>query len=106
MQLRQFWGIFGEDEKEIRGVVLPGALVVSGVHARLSNIDEGGRWIESEEFTYMDKEVKRVKGESCGRILESWRKLRSKSPELFEEISVLSQPAAFFRLHHHPLEAG
>ena len=75
---------------------MPGVLVVSGVHARLSNIDERGRWIEDEMSTYTDKEVKRVKGESCGRILESWRKLRSKSPEVFEEISVMSEPSAFF----------
>ena len=35
-------GHFGEDEKEIKGVVLPGALLVSGVHAKLSSVDEGG----------------------------------------------------------------
>ena len=32
------------------GVVMSGSLIVSGVHARLSNISLDGKWIEDEEF--------------------------------------------------------
>jgi hypothetical protein len=77
------------------GVVVRGLLVVSGMHARLDNIDEKGKWIEDEEFEYKNKKVKRVAGQSCGNILKTWRKLRKECPDMFEHISLMSQPSAF-----------
>ena len=77
------------------GVVMKGLLIVSGVHARLSNISLDGKWIEDEEFLYKNKHVVRKAGKPAGRILASFRKVREQKPEMFEDINVMSQPSAF-----------
>ena len=71
-----------------------GALVVKGVHARLSNISDDGTWIENEEFEYGGKLYKRTAGKSTGQVLRSYVELRRVHPEWFEELEVFSQPAA------------
>ncbi len=86
-------GYFSKDQPI--GVVFRGLLVVSGVHARLSNISAEGKWIEDEEFVYKNKRTVRKAGKAAGRILESFRKIRTLRPELFEGITVMSQPSAF-----------
>ena len=45
---------FNPDEDPI-GHVGKGALIVSGQHARLDNIDDKGRWIEDESFNYIGR---------------------------------------------------
>ncbi len=77
------------------GRVAPGLLVVSGAHARLSNISESGHWIREEKFVFNGKLVHRRAGESAGRILEPARKVRASHPELISQLSdVYSQPGA------------
>ena len=71
-----------------------GALVVKGVHARLSNISDAGTWVEDEECEYGGKIYKRTAGKSAGQVLRSYVQLRKEHPEWFEELEVYSQPAA------------
>ena len=87
---------FSQDEGDQPiGVVMPGLVIVSGVHARLSNISSDGKWIEDEEFCYKNKSVIRKSGKPVGRILASFRKIREQKPELSDDIIVMSQPSAF-----------
>ena len=51
---------FNPDEDPI-GHVGKGALIVSGQHARLDNIDDKGRWIEDESLNYLG-DIKLVPG--------------------------------------------
>ena len=48
-------------------------LVVPGSHARLSNIDAQGCFIEDEIFEVKGKQKVRKKGTSAGNLMESWR---------------------------------
>ena len=45
-----------------KGVVVPSVLTVHGAHARLSNIDDKHRYINSEQFYVGEKLVKREVG--------------------------------------------
>ena len=51
-------------------------------------------WKKSEKFEYAGKLVIRTAGKSAGRVMETFVKLRKKSPELFEDFEVYTQPAA------------
>ena len=74
-------------------------LVVPGAHARLSNIDEAGLFIEDEIFEVRGRQRVRKAKTSAGNLMLSWRKLRDEGdPEIrsfFKEIEVMQQPAAF-----------
>jgi hypothetical protein len=87
-----------DPEKVPFGVQGKGAIVFSGTHARLSNIDKRGCWIRDETFRIGEKEVTRLAGQRVGRILASVRELRDGSAEgeaLINEFSdVYSQPGA------------
>lgn len=76
------------------GEVYKGLLVAHGVHARMSNISEDGKWMKSESFVYKNKLVERKAGASVGNIMSPWRKLRQTHPELFKTVSVMAQPAS------------
>lgn len=71
-----------------------GALVVKGVHARLSNISDEGCWVETEEYEYAGKIYKRIAGKSAGQVLKSYVELRKEKPEWFHTLELYSQPAA------------
>ena len=81
-------------DKEPVGLQGRSLVIVPGVHARLSNIDKDGKWIENESFEVAGKLIKRQKGQSVGNIMLPWRKLRASAPELFTQISLMQQPAA------------
>ncbi|CAE7553254.1 unnamed protein product [Symbiodinium sp. CCMP2592] len=85
---------FFDHEKTPEGHCMRGILIVPGQHARLDNIDEHGKWKEDETFFYMGQERRHIGGESCGRALISWRKLRDEMPQAFRHFSVMSQPAS------------
>ncbi len=76
------------------GVIFPSILVLPGVHARLSNIDAEGKWIQEEVFSVMGIEVKREPGGSARNVLKAYRVLRSRRPDLFEDVLVIKQPSA------------
>ena len=59
--------------KPLKAEILPGLLVVHGVHARLSNISSSGHWIENEQFWWKGQLTKRKAGDSAGRILWAYR---------------------------------
>ena len=84
---------FNPDEDPI-GHVGKGALIVSGQHARLDNIDDKGRWIEDESFNYLGDIKLHRKGESARRALEQWVKIRRGHPHLLGHYDVYSQPSS------------
>jgi hypothetical protein len=53
-----------------------------------------GQWLADEEFEYAGQLISRKAGGSAGRILESYRKIRSTEPALVDGIKIYSQPAA------------
>ena len=60
----------------------------------MSNIGADGKWLKTEEFVYKNKTTVRTAGTSCGNIMLGWRKLRDEKPLLFDQISIMSQPAS------------
>ena len=76
------------------GSVYKGLLIVAGPHAVLDWIADDGTWNRDHEFVYKGKLVSRKKGRSCGRLLEPWRALRLRKPDIFKELSVYSQPSS------------
>ena len=75
------------------------ALVVPGRHARLSNIDAEGYFIEDEVFEVKGVQKVRKKGTSAGKLMETWRLLRDgddkEAKEWLRSIELYQQPAAF-----------
>jgi len=83
-----------DSEAEVLGIVAQGALVVSAQnHCRLSNISPEGTWVKSETFLWQGREVKRISGNSVGKLMLPWRRLRHSNPELLENLSVYTQPS-------------
>ena len=77
-------------------MVAQGALVVHGrIHCRLSNISPDGKWLKTEVFSFKGKKIVREAGNSAGKLMLPWRRLREKNPELFENLSVYMQPAGY-----------
>ena len=69
-------------------------VIPSTTWARLSNIDDAGKWIENESFSVGGQKIERFAGRSAGRILQSFVLLRKEKPEYFKEIEVYCQPAS------------
>ena len=46
-------------------------LILIGVHARLSNIDDNGCFIKDEHFEFLGKPIKRIAGTSARGLLKS-----------------------------------
>ena len=65
------------------------------IHCRLSNICPDGKWIKDERFFYKGREIVREKGQSAGKLMLPWRRLRKSEPELFKDLSVYMQPAGY-----------
>ena len=86
--------VLDEPTKPVVGLVGKGLLVVPGQWARLSNISEDGKWIQTERFRIGAKEKVHSAGGSVGKILLSYRKLRQAHPELVAKLDIMSQPAA------------
>ena len=85
-----------DPDAEVQGQVAQGALVVHGkTHCRLSNISPQGTWVKSESYVYHNKEVKIIAGNSAGKLMLPWRRLRESNPELFEDLAVYQQPAGY-----------
>ena len=57
--------------EEPKGRVLPSALVLSGSHARLSNLSDEGTFVKDEHFTFRGKEVLRRAGSSARGLLKA-----------------------------------
>eukprot|EP00438_Fugacium_kawagutii_P023501 Skav201510 [mRNA] locus=scaffold1154:403000:409629:+ [translate_table: standard] len=54
----------------------------------------GSRTLIDETFSVGDKTITRKKGESAGKILLPYRRLRKEHPDLVGEVDIMSQPAA------------
>jgi len=83
-----------QEGEEPVGAVLPTIIIVHGAHARLSNIDDEGRWIETEQFYSSGEKIIHKAGASAGGALSSYVALRKEKPELFKDVIVFSSPAA------------
>ena len=73
-------------------------LVLIGQHARLSNLDDEGRFIKTECFEFQGKPVVRRAGTSARGLLRSWVKLRRENADvrrMLEKVEVMQQPAGF-----------
>ena len=88
---QKIYNIVGEGP--LTGEVAKGLLVFGGQHARLSNVDEECKWIETEEFMIGDNKVQHEAGKVC-RVMKPFVKLRNEFPALFEKISIMTQPAS------------
>ena len=88
---QKIYNIVGEGP--LTGEVAKGLLVFGGQHARLSNVDEHCKWVETEEFLIGDNQVKHEAGQVC-KVMKPFVKLRNEFPGLFEKISIMTQPAS------------
>ncbi len=86
--------VYADESQEIIGSVGKGLLVVPGEWARLSNISESGTWLSDETFKVGEKVITRSQGNSAGRIMLPYRRLRQSHPELMSKIEIMQQPAA------------
>ena len=84
----------GESSADPVGMLGDSLVIVGGVHCRLNNISEDGKWIKTEKFIVGGQEKVHFAGKSVGNVMQAWRALRKERPELFEGISVMQQPAA------------
>jgi hypothetical protein len=84
----------GENSADPVGILGETVVIVAGVHCRLNNISEDGKWIKTEKFIVGGKEKVHFAGKSVGNVMQAWRALRQERPELLEGISVTQQPAA------------
>ena len=76
------------------GELADSLVIVPGVHARLSNASDDGRWIKAERFQTGKKTVVRIQGRKVGPIMQFGKDLRKKWPELFDGITLVQRPAA------------
>ena len=84
----------GDKPADPEGILGDSLVIVAGVHCRLNNISEDGKWITTEKFIVGGKEKIHFAGKSVGNVMVAWRKLRTERPYLFEGISLMQQPAA------------
>ena len=73
-------------------------LILIGMHARLSNIDDKGYFKKDEAFEWQGKPVFRKGGTYAKGLLRSWVKLRNENPkarEMLKYIDVMQQPSGF-----------
>jgi hypothetical protein len=88
-------GYFDVANERPQGKVGKGLLVISGTHARLSNISANGTWLRDEKFEHNGRLVVRTAGQKVGRVLEAARAVREKHPEIVAELDdIMSQPGA------------
>ena len=84
--------------KDPLGVIEMTLLVVpTAAHARLSNIDDDHKWIETESFEVagLDEPVVHTAGQKTA-CLTAFVELRKQHPELFENLVVMGQPSGTF----------
>ena len=72
-------------------------VVPTAAHARLSNIDDDHKWIETESFEVagLDEPVVHIAGQKTA-CLTAFVELRKVHPELFENLVVMGQPSGTF----------
>ena len=84
MELRQVILNYFKDGKDPVGIPGPTAIIVGAKHCRLSNIDEKGCWIRTEEFYLGKTHVVHVEGTSAQGRMPGWMQIRRHYPELFK----------------------
>ena len=68
-------------------------VIPAGTWARLCNVSDDFKWIETEKFYVGSKLIEHIAGQSVGQTMRSWVELRKKAPHMFENIDVYIQPA-------------
>ena len=75
--------------------ILLSVLLAQGVHCRLENLTDDGRWVEDETVCVNGQPVTRVANELAPPgTMAGWISLRKQQPELFANMRVWQQPAA------------
>lgn len=90
-----FNGDAENEGEEPKSLILPSILVVRGAYARLSNISDEGCFVRDECFWIGDHKVERFAGQSARGLMRSYVELRKKEPNLFLNLEVFQQPAAY-----------
>jgi len=67
---------------------------VHGVHARLEQLTDEGKWVADEDFWYAGKQTVKKAGDSAKGAMAGWLKLRREQPALFAGLRVWQQPCA------------
>ena len=93
VELRQVILNYFGDEDPV-GILGKTLLVVAGKHCRLDNISNEGHFLKEEKFEVGREQVHRPAGAFANNLMKPWRDLRAACPELFEDITVMQQPAA------------
>ena len=76
------------------GRLLETMVVLPGQYCRLNNLSSHGTFLEDEQFEVGGKLVTRKAGTSAKGLMNSYVKIRSSHPQLFEHIDLYQQPAA------------
>jgi len=87
-----------DEAVEPKGEIGKSALILIGVHARLSNISDEETWIKDEHFTVGGKEVLRKAGQSTKGVMRTWVELRRESEEvrnMLKHVDIYQQPSGF-----------
>ena len=82
-------------QEKLAGEIDSSILVVLGVHARLEDISESGRWVRTVRFELGGEETVYQEGQSVGNVMLSWRRLRTAQPDLFRNVKVCQNPTSF-----------
>jgi len=65
-------------------------------HCRLEDVNEKGEWLRDWSHKCSDGTVKSyTKGTKVGNIMQGWRAVRDRSPELLEQFAIWGQPRAW-----------
>jgi hypothetical protein len=80
---------------DVKSLILPSILVLKGQYARLDNISDDGCFVADDTFWVGDKKVEHKGGSSSKGLMKSYVELRKKEPELFKDLVLMQQPAAY-----------
>ena len=106
LEMRQLVYNYFKPDAEPVGALGVMLVIFPGTHARLDNINEDGCFIKDEQFDYVGKSVVRRAGQNARGLMKGFVTLRKDCPDLFKNLVVMQQPAAFIDgiLHHWSLE--
>ena len=95
LEMRQGVRNYFDPDRDPEGYMLPTVVVFKGTWSRLDNIDDNHKWIRDETFWVGEKKIQRKAGDGAKNTMHELVEMRKKRPELFEDLVIMQQPAAF-----------